>query len=42
LLRELRGPGAAILATIRTEKAISADTEKKLKTFMEEFAAAFA
>jgi F-type H+-transporting ATPase subunit alpha len=42
LLREMRGPGADILAAIRADKAISPDTEKKLKLFMDDFVAAFA
>jgi F-type H+-transporting ATPase subunit alpha len=37
LLSEIRGKGAEILATIRTEKQLSGDTEEKLKSFMESF-----
>ncbi len=37
LLSEVRGKGADILETIRTEKALSGDTEEKLKAFMDSF-----
>ena len=42
LLMELRDQGAEILATLRSEKEISDDTEAKLKAFMEQFAKTFA
>ena len=38
LLAEIRGPGKALLDTIRTEKAISDETEEKLKSFLDDFA----
>ncbi len=37
LLSEIRSKGADILETIRTEKALSGDTEEKLKSFMDSF-----
>ena len=37
LLSEVRGKGADLLETIRTEKALSGDTEEKLKSFMDSF-----
>ncbi|WP_119679227.1 F0F1 ATP synthase subunit alpha [Indioceanicola profundi] len=42
LLDEIRGRGANILDTIRTEKAISKDTEEKLKSFLDGFVKTFA
>ncbi|WP_020593013.1 F0F1 ATP synthase subunit alpha [Kiloniella laminariae] len=41
LLSEVRGNGQDILETIRKEKAMSADTEGKLKAFMDNFAKTF-
>ncbi|MCZ4282453.1 F0F1 ATP synthase subunit alpha [Kiloniella laminariae] len=41
LLSEVRGTGQDILETIRKEKAMSADTEGKLKAFMDNFAKTF-
>ncbi len=37
LLSEIRGKGADLLETIRTEKALSGETEEKLKAFMDSF-----
>ena len=37
LLSEIRGKGADLLDTIRTEKALSGETEEKLKAFMDSF-----
>lgn len=37
LLSEIRGKGADLLETIRTEKALSGETEEKLKSFMDSF-----
>jgi F-type H+-transporting ATPase subunit alpha len=37
LLRGLRGHGADILSSIRSEKAIKPETEEKLKTFLEAY-----
>lgn len=41
-LSEVRSKGADILAAIRTEKAISGDTEKKLHAFLQGFVKVFA
>ncbi|OYQ33373.1 F0F1 ATP synthase subunit alpha [Niveispirillum lacus] len=41
-LDEIRAKGADILAAIRTEKAISKETEEKLKAFLEGFTKVFA
>jgi F-type H+-transporting ATPase subunit alpha len=41
-LSEIRSKGADILASIRSEKAISGDTEKKLHAFLQGFAKVFA
>jgi F-type H+-transporting ATPase subunit alpha len=41
LLRLLRGEGADILSAIRTEKALSETTEKKLVEFLDKFAKGF-
>ncbi|WP_120495771.1 F0F1 ATP synthase subunit alpha [Kiloniella sp. EL199] len=41
LLSEVRGNGQDILEAIRTEKALSADTEGKLKAFLDNFAKTF-
>jgi F-type H+-transporting ATPase subunit alpha len=41
MLDEIRSSGADILDAIRSEKDISEDTENKLKTFLDGFAAAF-
>ncbi|MBJ7416006.1 MAG: F0F1 ATP synthase subunit alpha, partial [Niveispirillum sp.] len=41
-LDEIRAKGADILAAIRTEKAISKETEEKLKAFLEGFVKVFA
>ena len=41
-LTEIRAKGAELLATIRTEREISKDTEKKLKTFFDGYAKSFA
>ncbi|TAH36140.1 MAG: F0F1 ATP synthase subunit alpha [Alphaproteobacteria bacterium] len=41
-LRALRGSGADILSTIRTEQALSEATENKLKSFLENFMKSFA
>ncbi|MDP2699496.1 F0F1 ATP synthase subunit alpha [Thalassospira sp.] len=41
-LSEMRTSGANILEAIRTEKAMSADTETKLKAFLDKFAKTFA
>ena len=41
LLAEVRTKGANILDTIRTEKALSKETEEKLKSFIENFAKVF-
>jgi F-type H+-transporting ATPase subunit alpha len=37
LLNEIRTTGAEILATLRSEKEISKDTEARLKSFMDNF-----
>ncbi|MCG8593634.1 MAG: F0F1 ATP synthase subunit alpha, partial [Kiloniellales bacterium] len=42
LLAEVRDKGAELLETIRSEKAISDATEKKLKAFMDSFSKTFA
>ena len=41
LLAEIRTKGANILDTIRTEKALSKETEEKLKSFIENFSKVF-
>ncbi|GEO40433.1 F-type H+-transporting ATPase subunit alpha [Skermanella aerolata] len=41
LLAEVRTKGANILDTIRTEKALSKETEEKLKSFIENFSKVF-
>jgi F-type H+-transporting ATPase subunit alpha len=41
LLAEIRTKGANILDTIRTEKALSKETEEKLKSFIESFSKVF-
>jgi F-type H+-transporting ATPase subunit alpha len=41
LLGEIRTKGANILDTIRTEKALSKETEEKLKSFIENFSKVF-
>jgi F-type H+-transporting ATPase subunit alpha len=41
LLRELRGPSAALLAAIRTDKQIKPETEEKLKALLENYAKAY-
>jgi F-type H+-transporting ATPase subunit alpha len=41
-LTEIRAKGAELLATIRTEREISKDTEEKLKTFFDGYAKSFA
>ena len=41
LLAEVRTKGANILDTIRTEKALSKETEEKLKSFIESFSKVF-
>ena len=41
LLSEVRGNGQDILDAIRKDKALSADTESKLKSFMDNFAKTF-
>jgi F-type H+-transporting ATPase subunit alpha len=40
-LDAIRAKGADILATIRKEEAISEDTSKKLKAFLEDFSKSF-
>ena len=42
LLAAIRDKGAMILSTIRDEKALSDDTEAKLKTFLDGFVKSFA
>ncbi len=42
LLAEMRSKGADILKTIRTEKALSEETEAKLAKFLDDFAKSFA
>ena len=42
LLAAMRGPHAAVLESIRTEREISDDTEKKLSGILEDLAASFA
>jgi F-type H+-transporting ATPase subunit alpha len=42
LLAEMRAKGADILNSIRTEKALSEETETKLAKFMDDFAKSFA
>jgi len=42
LLSELRTKGSSLLAAIRKEKALSQETEEKLKTFLENYTKAFA
>ncbi len=42
LLRTLRGSGSDLLATIRSEQALSAATETKLQTLLENFGKSFA
>ena len=42
LLTAMRGPHAAILESIRTEREISDDTEKKLGAILDELAKSFA
>ena len=41
LLRDLRGKGADLLAAIRTDKQIKAETEEKLKGFLESYGKVF-
>jgi F-type H+-transporting ATPase subunit alpha len=41
LLRLLRTDGGDILGSIRTEKALSPETEKKLVAFLDKFAKGF-
>jgi F-type H+-transporting ATPase subunit alpha len=41
LLDEIRTKGANILDAIRTEKALSKDTEEKLKGFLDNFSKVF-
>jgi F-type H+-transporting ATPase subunit alpha len=42
LLRDLRGKGADLLATVRNDKQIKPETETKLKDFLEHYGKAFA
>jgi len=42
LLQELRGPGSAILAAIRTDKQIKPETEEKLKALLTSYGKLFA
>ena len=41
LLQSIREKGVGILDTIRTDEAISDETEAKLKSFISDFAASF-